>query len=90
MAPRARSRINGLVNGSALVGIAATPPVFGWMIDLWDWPVSYLIMGGLTAIVALTWASLARVLNVMDVAVALPALIGAVAVWGVVTGTGHL
>ncbi|MFO0889715.1 MAG: MFS transporter [Isosphaeraceae bacterium] len=60
VAPQARSKINGLVNGSALLGIAATPPVFGRMIDRWDWPVSFLIMGGLTAVVALAWTLLAR------------------------------
>jgi hypothetical protein len=32
---------------------------------------------------------MSRLLNVVDVAVALPALIAAMAVWGVVTGTGH-
>jgi hypothetical protein len=32
---------------------------------------------------------MSRLLNVVDVAVALPALISAMAVWGVVTGTGR-
>lgn len=60
IAPGARSRINGLVNGSALVGIAATPPLFGLMIDRWGWPASFLVMSGLTLAVGLTWTLLAR------------------------------
>jgi ACS family glucarate transporter-like MFS transporter len=57
---RSRSRINGLVNGSALLGIAATPPIFGRMIDRWDWPVAFVIMAGVTAVVACLWTILAR------------------------------
>jgi MFS family permease len=55
VAPRKRSQTNGLVNGFALLGIAVTPPVFGAMIDRFDWPVAFLIMGGLTAVLALVW-----------------------------------
>ncbi len=51
----ARSRTNGLVNGAALVGIAATPPVFGAFIGWFDWPAAFLIMGALTATVGLIW-----------------------------------
>jgi MFS family permease len=60
VAPSAQSRINGLVNGSALVGIAATPPAFGLIIDLWGWPAAFLVMAGVTTAVALAWAVLAR------------------------------
>jgi MFS transporter, ACS family, D-galactonate transporter len=59
VAPRKRSRTNGLVNGSALLGIAVTPHVFGALIDRFDWPAAFLIMGGLTAGLALVWTTYA-------------------------------
>jgi MFS family permease len=57
--PKARSRTNGMVNGSALVGIAATPPGFGALIDWFGWPLAFVIMGGITTILALVWTALA-------------------------------
>jgi MFS family permease len=53
--PEWRSRTNGLVNGSALLGIAATLPCFGALIDRFGWPVAFLIAAGLTACLALVW-----------------------------------
>jgi MFS family permease len=55
-----RSRANGLVNASALAGIAAAPPIFGLMIARFDWPVSFLIAGTVTAAVAVVWLVVAR------------------------------
>jgi MFS family permease len=52
-----RSRTNGLVNGSALVGIALTPLGFGGLIGRFDWPGAFLIMAGLTAVLALIWTA---------------------------------
>jgi MFS family permease len=60
VSPGSRSRMNGLVNGAALVGIAATPTGFGMLINRVGWPAAFLIMGGLTTIVALIWSILAR------------------------------
>jgi MFS transporter, ACS family, D-galactonate transporter len=54
-----RSRTNGLVNGSALLGIAVTPLVFGALIDRVDWPFAFVIAGGFTAVLALIWMTLA-------------------------------
>jgi len=50
-----RVRANGLVTGSALMGIAATPPVFGFLITRFDWPAAFLIASGVTAAVAVVW-----------------------------------
>jgi MFS family permease len=58
--PSRRSRANGLVNGAALLGIAATPPGFGALIGWFDWPTAFLIMGGATALVGLIWTAGAR------------------------------
>jgi MFS family permease len=54
---RGQSRANGLVNGAALLGIAATPPGFGALIGWFDWPVAFLFMGAATALLALVWAA---------------------------------
>lgn len=51
-----RSLANGLITGTALVGIAATPPVFGALIVRFDWPMAFLIAALVTAGVALVWA----------------------------------
>jgi MFS family permease len=50
------SRFNGLVTGAALLGIAATPPGFGALIDRVGWPSAFLIAAGLTVVLSLTWA----------------------------------
>ncbi|MGC8641109.1 MAG: MFS transporter, partial [Isosphaeraceae bacterium] len=57
--PSSRSRINGLVNGSALLGIAATPPWFGALIHRLNWPFAFLVLAGLTVVVASTWMACA-------------------------------
>jgi ACS family D-galactonate transporter-like MFS transporter len=46
---------NGLINASALVGIAFTYVVFGELIDLFGWPQAFVISGGVTFILALAW-----------------------------------
>jgi ACS family D-galactonate transporter-like MFS transporter len=56
IAPGGRSLTNGLVNGSALLGIAVTPLLFGALIDRFDsWPVAFLITAGVSAALALIW-----------------------------------
>ena len=50
-----RSRANGLVTGSALVGVAITPVLFGTMIDRFDWPVTFLIAAFVTLILSMVW-----------------------------------
>ena len=58
-APGGRSRTNGLVNGSALLGIAVTPKLFGALIDRFDWPIAFLITAGFSAVLALIWVAFA-------------------------------
>ena len=57
--PTWRSRTNGLVNGSALLGIAATPLGFEALIDRFGWPFAFVVAGALTAALALVWAAFA-------------------------------
>lgn len=51
-----RSRCNGLVTGSALVGVAATPAAFGALIDWIDWPGAFVLAALGTFALAAVWA----------------------------------
>ena len=53
--PKASDFANGLINASALVGIAFTYVVFGAFIDLLDWPGAFMAAGGLTFVLAVAW-----------------------------------
>jgi MFS family permease len=53
--PGQRALANGLVTGAAPFGVACTFIGFGTLIDLFDWPVAFLITGGLTGLGALLW-----------------------------------
>lgn len=46
---------NGWIMGAALLGIAAAPFVFGFLIDSFGWPNAFAIMGGVTAAAAIAW-----------------------------------
>lgn len=50
-----RSLANGFVNGAALLGIACTYPVFGRLIDRFNWPGAFLITGICTALLTSLW-----------------------------------
>jgi sugar phosphate permease len=50
-----RARANGLIQGAAAVGIACTFPVFGAMIDWFDWPIAFVISGTGTGVLAVVW-----------------------------------
>jgi MFS family permease len=52
---RSRAMGNGLVTFAACVGIAATFYATGKLIDRYDWPITFLICGGLTFLMALVW-----------------------------------
>jgi MFS transporter, ACS family, D-galactonate transporter len=53
--PESRAFANGWVTFSACLGIAACYYVFGTLIDLFDWPIAFLISASATLIVALAW-----------------------------------
>src|SRR5437870_3039672 len=52
---RQRAMANGLITGAALLAYAAVHPLFGALIDRFDWPNAFLISGGCTAGLALIW-----------------------------------
>ncbi|HEV3136621.1 MAG TPA: MFS transporter, partial [Pirellulales bacterium] len=51
-----RSAANGLATGAALLGIAATFPVFAYLIDWLDWPGAFISLGSVTAACGWLWA----------------------------------
>jgi MFS family permease len=54
--PSRHNRANGLVTGAALLGIACTYPLFGTLIDWFDWPGAFVLVAGGTGLVAvLLW-----------------------------------
>ena len=50
-----RGLANGLVTFAACLGIAVCYYAMGTLIDLFDWPIAFLISSGLTLVVALVW-----------------------------------
>jgi MFS family permease len=50
-----RALANSLVTAAALVGIAITFVLFGAMVDKLGWPISFVLSGVITALVALGW-----------------------------------
>jgi MFS transporter, ACS family, D-galactonate transporter len=50
---KSRAMANGLVTSAACVGIAATFHAMGFLIDRLDWPIAFLVSGGITLLVAL-------------------------------------
>ncbi len=52
---RRHAAANGWIMAAALLGIAAAPYVFGFLIDSFSWPHAFVIMGGVTAASAVAW-----------------------------------
>src|SRR5262249_11062723 len=50
-----RAFVNGLFQVAATVGMACAFPLFGKVIDLWDWPAAFLVSGILTMLLGLLW-----------------------------------
>lgn len=53
--PPSRTLANGLVTGAALLGIAASYHLFGFLIDHVDWPMAFLLTGAATVVVTMLW-----------------------------------
>ncbi len=60
IAPGQRNFVNGLVNFTALVGIALTYYVFGKLIDHFKWAGACFVAAAFTAVLAICWAIFAR------------------------------
>jgi len=53
--PGQQSLANGLITGASILAYAVVHPVFGSLIDRFDWPVAFVITGGTTALLAVAW-----------------------------------
>ena len=56
--PSGAALTNGALNCSALLGIASVYVLFGALIDRFGWPRAFMVMSGVTLVVALAWAVL--------------------------------
>jgi MFS family permease len=50
-----RALANGLNQAAANVGMASAFPLFGALIDLWDWPAAFVASGIITMFLGLMW-----------------------------------
>ncbi len=57
--PGERSTANGTVTAGALVGIALTYPVFGWLMDAVGWPAAFVVCGAALALLGVGWYAFA-------------------------------
>ena len=57
---QSRALGNGLVTFSACVGISATYPVLGLLIDRFDWPTALLMTSAVTLAVSIAWVVASR------------------------------
>ena len=55
---RERSTANGLVTAGALIGVATCYPVFGWLMDRFNWPEAFVLSGTTMMVFAVVWAFL--------------------------------
>jgi len=55
-----QSMANGLITGASILAYAVVHPVFGSLIDRFDWPTAFVITGGATVVLAVAWMVFAR------------------------------
>lgn len=53
--PEQQALANGLITGASILAYAVVHPVFGSLIDRFDWPVAFVLTGGLTIGLTLLW-----------------------------------
>lgn len=68
-----RTFVNGLITGSAILGVASTFSVFGTLIDLFGWPKAFLISAIVTSGLALVWTAVSSRFIAAQYLTALPA-----------------
>ncbi len=50
-----QARANGLITGASILAYAVVHPVFGALIDAFDWQRAFLVAGGVTAVIGVAW-----------------------------------
>ncbi|MDX1967828.1 MAG: MFS transporter [Planctomycetaceae bacterium] len=56
MSDRGRATANGMVTAGALIGIACSYPIFGWLMDRLSWPWAFVVSGMALAAYGLLWS----------------------------------
>ena len=54
-APEQQSLANGLITGASILAYAVVHPIFGSLIDRFNWPTAFVITGSVTALLAIAW-----------------------------------
>jgi MFS family permease len=55
VSPQAQMRANGLITAGALLGVAASYPLFGWLMERLDWQAAFVVSGAVMIVAALAW-----------------------------------
>ena len=55
-----RSTMTGIVLAGLSIGILIVPPVTNWLISIYDWRITYLIMGGIVFVIVVLSAQFLR------------------------------
>jgi ACS family glucarate transporter-like MFS transporter len=55
-----RARINALVTGAAMLGVGASHPICGALIDAFGWRAAFVVLALVTAIVGIVWTVVGR------------------------------
>lgn len=58
-----RAEANGLIIGTALLGSASAPFAFGYLMDQFNWPGTFVFMGGVTGALTAVWIFATRRLH---------------------------
>lgn len=53
--PEQQALANGLITGASILAYAAVHPVFGSLIDRFDWPIAFVITATGTALLSMAW-----------------------------------
>lgn len=59
MPDRHRATANGMRTAGALIGIAFSYPIFGWLMDTFGWPWAFVVSGGTLIAFGVLWKSVA-------------------------------
>ena len=59
MPDRHRATANGMRTAGALIGIAFSYPIFGWLMDTFGWPWAFVVSGGVLIAFGVLWKRVA-------------------------------
>lgn len=56
---RNKATANGMITAGALIGVACSYPVFGWLMDWLNWPLAFILSGACLIFYGVIWRFLA-------------------------------